>query len=376
MNRKIFLKTLGLSGIGIAAMNPVSAINKISSADKNDKYKYWVWMGTDVNTSVDDWKKRFAVMKQNGIDAVLPEIYNSRKAFYKSEHLPNGEPWLETILPLAKAEGLEVHAWMWSMPCNVEEIVRNHPDWFVVNRKGESAAVKPAYVNYYKFLCPSHPEAREFVQTTVRELSNIDGLDGVHFDYIRYPDVILPPTLQPKYGINQDKEYPEYDYCYCDLCRHDFEEKTGLDPLKLDDPANNEKWNQFRYDRITYLVNEMLIPTAHKNGKLTSAAVFPNWKNVRQQWSMWELDGVLPMLYNGFYNAGVDWIEQQTKIGVDSSKYHVPLYSGLSVGQLKGDLLGEAINSALSGGAKGVSLFSLGAMHDENWKNFKNAIKK
>jgi uncharacterized lipoprotein YddW (UPF0748 family) len=376
MDRRIFIKALGLSSLGVVVKSPAPVLKSFLSGGKNDKYKYWIWVGTDTHASIDDWKNRFAVMKQNGIDAILPEIYNSRKAFYQSSHLPVAEPWLEKILPLAKAEGLEVHAWMWSMPCNVEDIVKNHPDWFVVNRNGESAAVKPAYVNYYKFLCASHPEAREFVKTTVTELSNISDLDGVHLDYIRFPDVKLPPTLQPHYNIVQDKEYPQYDYCYCDLCRHDFEEQTGIDPLKLDDPAHNEKWNEFRYNRISYLVNEMLIPTAHKNGKVISAAVFPNWKDVRQQWSVWKLDSVLPMLYNGFYNEGIDWIKEKTAVEVKSSIYHVPLYSGLMVSQLKDELLGEAIAAAYGGGASGVSLFSAGSMNNENWKEFKESIKK
>lgn len=338
------------------------------------RHKQWVWIATDTQTSKDDWKKRFAVMKDAGIDAILPEIYNSRQAFYESRHLPVGMPWLETILPLAKEAGLEVHAWMWTMPCNIQTIVEKHPEWFVVNRLGESSAVKPAYVNFYKFLCPSRPEVWEFVRETVAELSQIEGLDGVHLDYIRYPDVILAAGLQPLYHIVQDREYPQYDYCYCNVCREDFRKKTGVDPLKLEDPSADQSWNQFRYDRITHIVNEVLLPVVHKREKSLTAAVFPNWKSVRQEWSEWKLDGAMPMLYAGFYDEGIEWIGKMTADEVRSQRYSAPVYSGLAVGQLNPDDLSKAVHASYSAGGSGVSLFNSQSMTDEKWRSFKAAV--
>ena len=89
---------------------------------RQQRRKNWTWVTTDVGPSTDEWKKRFALMRQSGIDAILPEIFNGYKAYYGSKHLPLGEAWLEKLLPLAKAEGLEVHAWIWTMPCMVAEV--------------------------------------------------------------------------------------------------------------------------------------------------------------------------------------------------------------------------------------------------------------
>ncbi len=366
---------MGLMGVGLAAKGIMPAYSFGASRGKTNKLKNWAWIGTDAQTSVDEWKKRFEIMKGSGVDAILPEVYNSRQAFYESRHLPVGQPWLETILPLAREAGLEVHAWMWTMPCNVEEVVDKHPEWFVVNRLGQSAAEKPAYVSYYKFLCPSRPEVHEFVQETVRELSQIEGLSGVHLDYVRYPDVILPVGLQPRYHIVQDKEYPQYDYCYCDVCRNDFRKETGIDPMKIADPAADRTWNQFRYDRITHIVDDILIPTAHKNGKLMTAAVFPNWRNVRQEWSHWNLDGALPMLYAKFYDEGVEWIAEMTGKEVKAQRNGAPVYSGLSVGQLTPEELAKAVRLTHSAGGSGVSLFSAGAMTPEKWQSLKAAVR-
>jgi uncharacterized lipoprotein YddW (UPF0748 family) len=374
VNRREFARVIGLAGLSIAAKNYIPDIRIKGGNDSAGKRKEWTWIANDPDRSDDDWKREFAVMRDAGIDAILPEIYNSREAFYKSRHLPAGQPWLEQILPLAKEAGLEVHAWMWTMPCNVGDIVDKHPEWFVVNRLGESSTVKPAYVGYYKFLCPSRPEVWEFLKETVSELSEIDGLAGIHLDYVRYPDVILPAGLQPRYHIVQDKEYPQYDYCYCDLCRENFRKETGLDPLKLSDPSGNEAWKQFRYDRITHIVNDVLLPVAHGRKKLMTAAVFPNWENVRQEWSQWKLDGFLPMLYARFYNAGVDWIAQKTKEEVKSQRYGAPVYSGLSVGQLSPAELAEAVRLSGEAGGSGVSLFAAQAMNDVKWSSFKTAV--
>ena len=144
-----------------------------------------------------------------------------------SQHLPvEDRSCSARSFRLRDAADLEVHAWMWSMPCMVPEIMQNHPDWYNVNAKGESAVDKPAYVDYYKFLDPGRPEVREWVQKTVKELASIPELTGVHLDYIRHPDAILPKGLWSKYKIVQDKVYPPYDYGYSAYEREQFKKKS------------------------------------------------------------------------------------------------------------------------------------------------------
>ncbi|MEN7547410.1 family 10 glycosylhydrolase [Rapidithrix thailandica] len=374
MKRRKFLQATGVGLVGAAALQH-QALAAFSTNSSQQSSKNWVWITPDTEASDEDWKKRFDKMKQVGIDAILPEVFQGSAAYYESEHLPVKAKWLEQLIPLAKEAGLEIHAWMWTMPCLVQEIRDKHPEWYNVNRKGESSVDKPAYVDYYRFLCPSRPEVHEFIQTRVRELASFD-VDGVHFDYIRHPDVILAEGLQPKYDIVQDKEYPEYDYCYCDVCRGNYKEKYGEDPLEMKDPTKSKTWRQFRFDLITNLVNNKLIPVAKEKGKITSAAVFPNWEHVRQQWSHWEIDALLPMLYHNFYNEDINWIRKQVKKGIKSLQHNQQLYSGLFVPSLKPEELEEAIQASLKGGAKGISLFSFGAVKEEHWNVLEKNLKK
>jgi uncharacterized lipoprotein YddW (UPF0748 family) len=377
MNRRDLLKTLSLSSIAILA-EPLAKGNLLYGKENDTKLKNWSWIGNDTETSGNEWKKIFAGMKEAGIDAILPEIFNSHFAFYASKHLPVKDQWLERILPIAKSEGLEVHAWIWTMICNIEEIYKEHPEWYMVNRNGDSCLIKPAYVPSYRFLCPSRSEPLDFIAKRVKELSQYDNLDGVHLDFVRYPDVILAESLQPKYGIIQDREYPEYDYCYCDVCRKSFKDKTGLDPMDLKDPTANVEWRQYRYDTISNFVNNKLIPIAREFKKEITAAVFPpyNWIHVRQQWPNWNLDTVLPMLYHNFYYQGIEWIKEQTEKGIYSLRRDEPLYSGLMVSAFSPDGLSKAVEAAIAGGAKGVVLFESHSMTDEHWKSFKEVISR
>src|SRR5207245_9149225 len=156
-----------------------------SAGTQTSALKNWVWITLNVDRPVEEWKRLFATMRACRVQAILPEIYDGRHAYFPSQHLPVKTDLLGRILPLARAEGLEVHAWMWSMPCMVPEIIHQHPDWYNVNAKGQSAVDKPAYVDYYKFPDPGRPGVREWVQATVTELAASAGLTGVQGGYMR-----------------------------------------------------------------------------------------------------------------------------------------------------------------------------------------------
>lgn len=351
IDRRSFLQGAGLAAAaGIGAAVPAS------------KAKHWVWIspGVGMRRTPEEWKRRLALLREHGVQAIIPEIYDGRNAYFASTRLPVKSDWLGTLLPLAKAAGVEVHAWMWCMPCMIDEILKKHPDWYNVNAKGESAATKPAYVSYYKFLDPGRPEVREWVRGTVRELASIGDLTGVHLDYIRHPDAILPKSLWSKYNVVQDKVYPPYDYGYSDYERKQFREKFGADPMDLHDAKLRERWWHFRLDMVTDLVNGYLAPAAREKGKKITAAVFPGpcmaRVSVMQDWGKWNLDGFLPMLYNQFYEQGPEWVGEQTREGVATVK--APVYSGLMVGGMTEDVFTRTVQIALKAGASGVSLFS------------------
>ena len=80
--------------------------------------------------------------------------------------------------------GLSIHAWIVTFPLgnssHVQSLGENsvwkkHRDWcFTLHNDW--------------YLNPGHPEARSYIASVVREMVERYDLDGVHFDYVRYPD--------------------------------------------------------------------------------------------------------------------------------------------------------------------------------------------
>lgn len=368
MNKRTFLKNIALAIPATTLPSWLLQSCQASGKSEDKKQKNWLWARPKADWTLEDWKQNLETARKHNIHALLLEVYNGRHTYYEGGQLPMKEDQLGQLLPICHTLDMELHAWMWTMPCNAPEIIKQHPDWFAVNGLGQPAHIHPAYVDYYKFLCPCHPEVRAFVQENVRSLASIPELDGVHLDYVRLPDVILAEGLQPNYGIVQDREYPEYDYSYSDNCRQQFQAQTGIDPLHdLEDPSANAVWRQFRYDSVSNMVNQHLVPEAKKYNKTITAAVFPNWQSVRQQWHHWELDAFLPMLYNNFYNRDIDFVKEHTEKGLARLNQSKPVYSGLFVPELRPDKLGQAKAMALEGGAGGIALFEIGSMTKEHW---------
>ena len=334
---------MGQGALVVSAADSLLQNSATCLADDKTGVKNWIWTGGDEQATADAQKRRFDKFRESGIHAVLFSGFNP------------------SALALAKAAGLETHAWTWTLCRGGKELLVNHPDWYVVNRLGESASKKPPYVGYYHFLCPSHEAVREHLAKVFADLGNTENLDGLHLDYIRYPDVILPVALWKQYNLVQNEELPQFDYCYCETCRDIFKKQTGEDPLKLSDPPAHAAWRQYRYDSVTKLVNQ-LVEVAHGKGKQITAAVFPTpslaKKMVRQDWVHWNLDAVLPMVYHSFYLEKPEWIERAVKEGVTALPPKRPLYAGLYLPDLKTEQeVDEAIQRAMAGGAKGVSLF-------------------
>ena len=367
MTRRELLKTAAA-----AAILPFAPAHQSSRKPSRN----YVWMRPSITRSADDWKREFDLLRAADIHGIIPEVYNGRQTLFRSSRLPVRSTWLNDTLPLARAAGLEVHAWMWCMPCLLDTVITQHPDWYNVNAKGESAVNKPAYVDYYKFLDPARPEVREFVGATVSELAAIEGLTGVHLDYIRHPDAILPKGLWSKYGITQERVHPPYDYGYTEYSRRLFKEKHGVDPIALADPETSREWLQYRLDSVVDLVNNYLVPAAKAGNKMISAAVFPGPSlartMVRQDWGRFKLDRVFPMLYHTFYEEGPEWVRKYTEEAVRAQPGRV--FSVLFVSPLSDAELARTIEMAFGGGAMGVSIFDAGAMNPARWKVFASAV--
>ncbi len=342
MNKREFLKSTALAGLGVALLN--TGCSQSAPRKENPKQlKHWVWENPDSKASDSSLKEKYESFFSAGI----------RGMFFENDS--------ERHFRIAKAAGLEAHRWMWTLNRGEKELLENHPEWYAISRSGESCATNPPYVNYYRWLCPSKPEVFEYLKKQATDVLEKDYVDGLHLDYIRYCDVILPVNLWPNYGIEQTKELPEYDFCYCETCRTKYKEKTGNDPLEMEFPDQSPSWRKFRYDQVNHIVNG-LAELARASKKPITSAVFPTpevaRRIVRQDWTNWNLDAVCPMIYHGFYKENVAWIGDAVEEGIHFLNGRFPLYAGLFLPDFNSDEeLKTGIELAIKNGASGVSLF-------------------
>lgn len=332
----------------LLAMLTILACNDKKPAGESGYPVFWTWL--DYRPSM-NFDSICSVMKETGLDGV---ILNA----------PTPDDYRNAI-PVARKHGLEVYAWLWTMNLehDREKIVKEHPDWLSVNRKGESLVDTKAYVDYYKFLCPALPEVREYIKNKVKAYCEVEGLNGIAIDYHRFVDVILPTTLWPRYGIVQDKEYPEWDYGYHPAMIKLFQDKYGYDPREQEDPSADEQWLQFRCDQITEVANE-IAEVVHSYGKVMAASPFPtpamSRKMVRQDWGKWNLDIVFPMVYYNFYTGEVSFIADCTKENVRDKNPKTTLYCGMMA--VNGPAMFESMDAAFDNGAEGIAIFTINTL--------------
>lgn len=330
----------------------ISCNQEVKKKEIPSKFTFSSWVNAGGKFKKETWEKRISFYDSLGISEILiggsPEV-------------------LEKIIPIANQKNIKVHGWMWTMNRPGDTIAKKHPEWYAVNRNGQNSLEYRAYVNYYQWLSPFHPEARKHIIKNAKKMMQVKGLASVHLDYVRYPDVILGADLQPKYNLVQETEMPEYDYDYHPLARAGFKKIFDKDPIDFKHPELSTEWRQYRLNAITSLVNE-IVDIAHSKNQKVTAAVFPfpemSRQMVRQAWNDWNLDTAYPMLYQNFYRENINWIGFATKQGV--SDVNFPIVSGLYAPALRGPKdLEKAINIAKENGAKGISIFTADGLTKE-----------
>lgn len=331
------------------------AVNEPSHASPAPSLKprFWAWQDGQPEASSQELKAKYQNLRAHGIEGVF---------------LSGGiiEPEFQAV----KEAGLELHPWIWTTNRWDAWIRDNHPDWYMVNRTGQSCFDHPPYVPHYRWVSPVIPGFVSYLKEQIDRFASHEAVDGIHLDYVRYPDVILPRGLWERYGLDQTEELPEFDFDYGIHARKAFQTQFGRDPLEIKNPATDQDWLHFRYNSVTHLVCD-LQNSAIRHQKPTSAAVFPTPRMarsmVRQDWDKWPLQGAFPMVYASFYNAGVEWIGERITENIQAVTF--PVYAGLYMPDFNDPAeFGRALNLCQRRGAKGVSLF--GQVSDANWAQF------
>lgn len=111
---------------------------------------------------------------------------------------PGYDP-LTFIIDECHKRGMEFHAWVVAVPLGSDKHIKNQGKTSITRKK---PSICMHYRGYW-YLNPGHPEAKEYLFSIVKEVVTRYDVDGINFDYIRYPDGrtrIPDQTTFRKYG--------------------------------------------------------------------------------------------------------------------------------------------------------------------------------
>jgi uncharacterized lipoprotein YddW (UPF0748 family) len=194
-------------GLLAAALLVIGEPGYSSSNDSPPKVMRAIWVQPDAASTPEKADRMIKKIKRGGFNTILYGVLPS-DVYYRSALLPQSRYVTPEYDPLAyvvkqgHASGLKVQAW-WS--CGIAPRFASfrdrYPTWDM-DRLSE-AMERTHWLNF------SLPEVRQFVGDVVLEIAQNYPVDGVHLDYIRYPDnasdwggigdADVPSTVQSAY---------------------------------------------------------------------------------------------------------------------------------------------------------------------------------
>ena len=302
-----------------------------------------------------DWEASVRLMKDTGYTDLMANLCWGGLAFYRSNVLPvaeeveNSGDALDLCLAACRRHGVRLHVWKvcWMMHYRASASFRDRMQ--AAGRTQVDFSGKPMP----RWFCPSNPENQRAEIDAMLELAE-RGVDGVHFDYIRYND---------------------RNGCFCDGCRRRFEARCGKKvedwPKGVQaDESLKKEWLDFRRENISFVVRSVHEKLRGRGAKtLISAAVFSNIAtcsdSVGQDWETWCRNGWLDFVCPMNYTKSAALFKGMAKAQMQAVG-KVAVYPGIGLSCWPDDgndirRLAEQIMAARDLGLKGFTVFSLSA---------------
>jgi len=304
-----------------------------------------VWLQSPTGANGWDWDESIRRLSRAGFNAVFVNVAWGAEAAYKSHYVPlsplaKGKDQLALCVAACRKYGVECHAWFLNY-----YLGRCSPD-VVCRLKARGLLQKDKQGRTVEWLCPSHPANYALLKNLMLEVVRRYDVDGIQFDYVRYPD---------------------QSTCYCARCKAQFEEQVGHKfktwPSDLFPSRYMPKYRQWRTDRITRLVRGVSVQAHGMRRRIkVSAAVRPNWEQDRrvvgQDWVHWVREGYLDFVCPMDYLTDLELLRRKVNKQVGWVHGQAPVYVGLGSWQLR-DVSDLADQMALTRrlGADGYVLF-------------------
>ena len=291
--------------------------------------------------------------RRGNLNTIVAQVRRNAQGLYALS--PEG--WMENYVPppgfdpladlvaKAHANDIEVHAWVnigaiysghplvptasfpCAVPCDPGHLFNQHgwgssgdEYWLTKTHPSYTAGTHAAFPgermsNGVWFLDLGHPKAAEHTVGVLVDLVRDYGVDGLHLDYIRYPE--MPITRPPAGGLS-------FSIGYNPVSVRRFNAAFARPAGSLPDPWD-ASWSQWRRDQVSAFVRRLYLEMLRErpDAKLSAALITffrgPNaseprtfqqteaYYRVFQDWQGWMREGVLdvsmPMIYKSQHLA-------------------------------------------------------------------------
>ncbi len=332
--------------------------------------------------------------QRHGFTAMFVQVRGRGDAFYLGGPDPRstllaGQPAafdpLGDLIGRARAAGVQVHAWLnmnlvagaTALPTDPRHIAVQHPEWLMLPRALAPTLLSraprdPAYVSALAawsaskrttiegvFASPIPEGVHDRLDATVAHLTSRYALDGLHFDYIRFP---TPDFDVSRAALDAFRQALLPELTPAELA--DLDRRGRANPLVFVDmfPA---RWAAYRRERVTRLVAR-LAATARTNRpavRLTTA-VWPDAAHARdyklQDWSRWLRDGLIDAACPMTYVSSASSFERQLRALTTEPAGSV--WPGIGAFQIDAGEAARRVDVARAMGFDGVMLYSYDSM--------------
>lgn len=317
-----------------------------------------VWIHSAYGIADWGWDKTVKVLADQGFNAIFPNMLWGYVADYPSEVLPvhpqvaTAGDQIQLCLDACRKYGLEMHVWKvnWNMGGHTPEELRQQ--MVAAGRTQVTSDGKET-----RYLAPHIQENFDLEVAAMLEVARKYSVDGIHFDYIRYPgaDADFSPSAREAFEAVLGRVVPEWPKdC-------------------MSGGALRREYNTWRSNNISRLVE-----TVYREAKkirpdvMVSAAVFPNWDSaphsIAQQSDEWVAKGWLDFICPMNYTVSNTALERDLRRQLASVGQRMPLYAGLgSFLHEDAALTTEQIQLSRRLGAAGVICFQHSRGFAENF---------
>ena len=350
-----------------------------------------LWVVRSTMTSALEVREMVERVSAAGFNTILVQIRGRADAFYDSRLEPRAETVTDGVdfdplaysIEQAHARGIAVHAWVnthlvWGSgapPRSASHLVNAHPEWLAVPKAlgRELYSADPSETAYGErlvryardnsrtveglFSSPSHPEVKDHVYSVWMDLTDRYDLDGIHFDYVRFPSGDFD------YSSGALQRFQEWASERIPATRsRTLEAAARDDPYAFVDALPN-RWDEFRRMHITDLVRRIYRGVKLRRPRMVvSAAVFANqedaYRNRYQDWPRWLEEGILDVAVPMAYTVDNDRFQNFISAGRTAAGPSERLWAGIGayLDTEAGTL--QKIDLARAEGVGGVVLFS------------------